>query len=184
MKASLTAKQEFSQLVVIDMQQQLAAAMATEALQAVVKNTNILLQASSILDIPTILTEQYPKALGRTMSEINTPPNLKPIEKITFSCCNEPAFCRKLTADRPQIVLAGMEAHICILQTALQLSEIGHQVFVVEDAIISRSPLNKANALARLRQAGIIIGTTESVVFEWLGAAGTDAFKQISRLIK
>lgn len=184
MKPSLTAKQDLSRLVIVDMQQKLAAVMLKEVMQAVVRNTNILLQAASILDIPVILTEQYPKALGRTMPEINTAPDLKPIEKITFSCCDEPAFCRKLTADRPQIVLAGMEAHICILQTALQLTESGHQVFVVEDAVISRNPLNKANALARLRQAGVIISNTESVVFEWLGAAGTDAFRQISRLVR
>ena len=104
--------------------------------------------------------------------------------KTTFSCCAEPTFCRQLTSDRPQIILAGMEAHICILQTALQLKEQGHQVFVVEDAIISRDSANKANAIARLREAGITITSTESVVFEWLGKAEGDAFKQISRLIR
>jgi nicotinamidase-related amidase len=106
------------------------------------------------------------------------------VEKTTFSCCAEPTFCRQLTSDRPQIVLAGMEAHICILQTALQLQEQGHPVFVVEDAIISRDPANKANAIARLREAGVTITNTESVVFEWLGKAEGDAFKQISRLIR
>ena len=77
-----------------------------------------------------------------------------------------------------------MEAHICILQTALQLSEIGHQVFVVEDAIISRDPANKANAIARLRQAGCIVTNTESVLFEWVGKAEGDTFKAISKLIR
>jgi nicotinamidase-related amidase len=81
-------------------------------------------------------------------------------------------------------MLAGMEAHICVLQTALQLQESGKQVFVVEDAVISRDPANKTNALLRLRQAGVIVSNTESVVFEWLKVAEGDAFKQISRLIR
>jgi nicotinamidase-related amidase len=77
-----------------------------------------------------------------------------------------------------------MEAHICVLQTALQLQATGRQVFVVEDAVLSRKPDNKANALARLRQAGVIVTSTESVAFEWLRVAEGDAFKQISRLVR
>ena len=90
---------------------------------------------------------------------------------------------RQLTSDRPQIILAGMEAHICVLQTALSLVQT-KQVFIVEDAIISRNPANKANAIARLREAGCIITNTESVVFEWLGKAEGDTFKAISKLIR
>jgi nicotinamidase-related amidase len=86
--------------------------------------------------------------------------------------------------DRSQLVLAGMEAHICVIQTALDLLSAGKQVFVAEDAIISRDPANKANALARMREAGCIISNTESIVFEWLGKAEGDAFKAISKLIR
>jgi len=96
----------------------------------------------------------------------------------------EPKFSRQLTRDHAQVALAGMEAHICVLQTALDLIAIGKQVFVVEDAIISRSPTNKANAIARMRSAGCIITNTESLVFEWLGVAQGDAFKAISKLIR
>jgi nicotinamidase-related amidase len=91
---------------------------------------------------------------------------------------------RQLSRDRSQIVLAGMEAHICILQTALDLMAAGKQVFVAEDAIISRSPSNKANAVARMRETGCIISNTESIVFEWLGRAEGDAFKKINQLIR
>ena len=96
----------------------------------------------------------------------------------------EARFSRQLTADRPQMVLAGMEAHICVLQTALDMLRAGKQVFVVEDAVISRNAANKANAIARLRDAGCIITNTESVVFEWLGVASGEHFKAISQLIR
>lgn len=159
--------------------------MPEEALQAVVKNCGILLQAAALLEIPALYTEQYPKGLGHTVSALM--PWLTPqmrVEKTAFSSCEEPTFCRQLTSDRPQIVLAGMEAHICILQTALQLHEMGRQVFVAEDAVLSRNAAHKANALDRLRQAGVIVSNTESIVFEWLGKAEGDAFKQISRLVR
>jgi nicotinamidase-related amidase len=107
-----------------------------------------------------------------------------PVEKTAFSCLAEAKVKRQLSRDRSQIVLAGMEAHICILQTALDLMAVGKQVCVAEDAIISRSPSNKANAVARMRAAGCIISNTESIVFEWLGRAEGDAFKKISQLIR
>ena len=174
-----------SRLVVVDMQDKIASVMQAEAMGKVVKHCNILLQAASLLEIPALYTEQYPKGLGPTLPGVAEWLQGAPrVEKTTFSCCAEPTFCRQLTSDRPQIILAGMEAHICVLQTALALKELGHQVFVVEDAIISRDPANKANALARLREAGITISNTESVLFEWLGKAEGDAFKQISRLIR
>lgn len=154
-------------------------------MQQVVKNCAVLLQSASLLEIPSIYTEQYPKGLGSTVPALLEllQPNQR-VEKTVFSCAKEPTFNRKLTSDRPQIILAGMEAHICILQTALDLQNSGHQVFVVEDAVISRNPHHKANALQRLRSAGVIISNTESVVFEWLGAAEGDHFKAISKLIR
>ncbi|HEX5539549.1 MAG TPA: isochorismatase family protein [Methylophilaceae bacterium] len=185
MKQPLISQRHQSQLVIIDVQERLAGAMAADAVQQVVRNCGILLQAAALLEIPALYTEQYPKGLGPTVPELM--PLLAQdmrVQKIVFSCCQEPRFCRRLTSDRPQVILAGMEAHICILQTALQLQQMGRQVFVAEDAVLSRNASNKANALARLREAGVIISNTESIVFEWLGRAEGDAFKQISRLVR
>ncbi len=174
-----------SQVAIVDVQERLCGVMETSALQSVVKNCGILLQAAKLLEIPAIYTEQYPKGLGATLPEIaQWLPAENRVEKTSFSCCEESAFCALMDDTRPQVILAGMEAHICILQTALHLQEMHHSVFVVEDAVISRDPANKANALARLRQAGIIVTNTESVVFEWLKLAEGDAFKQISRLLR
>lgn len=179
------AQATLSRLVVIDMQEKIAGVMQAEPLGKVIRHCNTLLQAATLLEVPVLYTEQYPQGLGATLPVLAERLQHAPrVEKTTFSCCAEPTFCRQLTGDRPQILLAGMEAHICVLQTALQLKELGHQVFVIEDAIISRDPVNKANAIARLRDHGITISNTESVVFEWLGKAEGEAFKQISRLIR
>jgi nicotinamidase-related amidase len=183
--SGLAADSTLSQLVMIDMQVKLASVMPAEALQSVVKNCGVLVHAAHLLAIPTILTEQYPQGLGETLSEIKQHlPGSKPIAKTAFSACGEPKFNQQLHRDKPQIILAGMEAHICVLQTAMALLQAGKQVFVVEDAVISRSSANKANALARLRDAGCVISNTESVMFEWLGDANHEAFKALSKLIK
>jgi nicotinamidase-related amidase len=185
LNAPLLINAGLSQLVIIDTQTKLITAMPKEALQTCIKNTGILAQAASMLAVPTIITEQYPKGLGNTMPELLALlPNIKPVEKLSFSCFAEPRFSRQLTRDNSQIVLAGMEAHICVLQTALDLVSAGKQVFVAEDAIISRNPANKANALSRMREAGCIISNIESILFEWLGIAEGDAFKAISKLIR
>lgn len=185
LNAPLLIKAGLSQLVIIDTQTKLITAMSQEALQICIKNTAILAQAASMLAVPTIITEQYPKGLGNTIPELLALlPNIKAVEKLSFSCLAEPTFSRQLTRDHPQIVLTGMEAHICVLQTALDLINAGKQVFVAEDAVISRNPANKANALARMREAGCIISNTESIVFEWLGKAEGGAFKTISKLIR
>lgn len=176
---------EASQLVIVDVQEKLCSAMAPDRLAALIKNCSTLLHAAQLLDVPRIFTEQYPQGLGPTRSDFSswvTPENK--IEKIAFSCCEESEFCARMDDTRPQVVLAGMETHVCVLQTALQLQEMHHRVYVVEDAVISRDPDNKANALARLRQAGIIITNTESVIFEWLKTAEGDAFKTLSKLIR
>lgn len=179
-KASVT----LSQLAIVDVQVKLAQAMPEHEMQAVIKNCAILLQAAKLLNVAYMVTEQYPKGLGHTVPELSGLTQQPPVEKIVFSCAAEPKFNRHLTRDHSQVVLAGMEAHICILQTALDLLGMGKQVFVVEDAVISRNAANKANAIARMRDAGCIITNTESVVFEWLGVASGDAFKAISKLIR
>lgn len=185
MKHSLIAKRSHSQLVIVDVQEKLAAAMPAEAIQSVAINCSILLQAAALLQIPSLYTEQYPQGLGGTLPELLPYLSSKTrVEKITFSCCDELKFNRQLAVDRPQVILAGLETHICILQTALQLEALGRQVFVVEDAVFSRNAEHKANALSRLRHAGVIVSNTESVVFEWLGAAEGAAFKKISQLVR
>ncbi|MFA6179038.1 MAG: isochorismatase family protein [Candidatus Methylopumilus sp.] len=181
----LTAQRDRSRLVFVDLQVKLSGVMDSDAMQKVSRNCSILAQAASLLDIPQVYTEQYPRGLGHTLPELKALLSTAAcVEKTAFACSDEPAFNRQLTADHPQIILAGMEAHICILQTALGLQAQGKQVFVVADAVISRDPANKANALDRLRQAGIILTNTESVVFEWLAVGEGDAFRQISKLIR
>ena len=174
-----------SQLVLVDVQDKLCGAMAPERLPSMLRACSILLQAARLLEVPVIYSEQYPQGLGATHTELT--PWLDPdqrIEKLSFSCCDSPTFCERLAPARDQVILAGMEAHICVLQTALALQAGGRQVFVAEDAVISRDPINRANALSRLRHAGVIVTNSESVVFEWLRVAQGDAFRQISRLVR
>lgn len=174
-----------SQLVIIDVQVKLCGVMSALDMQAVTKNCARLAQAANMLDIPVIATEQYPQGLGETVAEIATHlGNVQPIAKTAFSAYAEPKFKAQLQRDKSQIILVGMEAHICVLQTALDLIAQGKQVFVVEDAIISRTITNKSNAIARLTSAGCIVTNTESVLYEWLGNAKHEAFKAISMLIK
>ncbi|MBZ4200890.1 MAG: isochorismatase family protein [Methylotenera sp.] len=176
---------DLSQLLIVDVQTRLIDVMPPEAVSACIKNTGILAQAAVLLSVPIILTEQYPKGLGHTPAELlEQLAGVIPVEKTAFSCVAEAKVKRQLSRDRSQIVLAGMEAHICILQTAMDLMAAGKQVCVAEDAIISRQPANKANAIARMREAGCMISNTESIVFEWLGKAEGDAFKTISKLIR
>ncbi|HWU34998.1 MAG TPA: isochorismatase family protein [Methylovorus sp.] len=184
-KPALIAQRHLSQVVVIDVQQKLCAAMPAEAAQTMLRNIGILLQAAALLDVPSLYTEQYPQGLGPTMEALQPWLEKTPrVEKTVFSCWQAPGFRQHLTSDRPQIVLAGMEAHICVLQTALDLQAHGHQVIIAADAVLSRQIAHRDNALQRLLQAGVMVSNTESIVFEWLGAAGSDAFKQISKLIR
>ncbi|HEY0561860.1 MAG TPA: isochorismatase family protein [Methylophilus sp.] len=174
-----------SQLVVIDMQEKLGLAMQPEAFELVTHNIQRLLQAAQLLALPVIITEQYAKGLGNTLAALQPfCAQAATIDKMTFSACATPKFNQQLHRDLPQVILTGMETHICVLQTALDLLAHHKQVFVVEDAVISREPANKANALARLRDAGCLITNTESVLFECLGSAEHAQFKAIAKLIK
>jgi nicotinamidase-related amidase len=176
--------QRLSQLVMIDIQDKLVDVMPKNEIKKVIDVSNILLQASKLLDIPLLYTEQYPKGLGTTVKELKSLLPHPAIEKKTFSCLDEPKFKSALVKSRPQIILCGLETHICILQTALALKAMGKEVFVVEDATLSRSSLHHQNAIARLRSEGIVITNAESVMFEWLRAAEGDHFKAIAKLIK
>ena len=183
--APLLAKANLSQLVIIDMQSKLATAMPPEVMQAVIKNCIMLATAANLLEVPVLMTEQYAKGLGHSVPELLAVlPKVQAVDKLHFSCMGEVKFSRQLTRDRSQMVLAGMEAHICVLQTALDMLATGKQVLVAEDAIISRNLAHKENAIARMREAGCIISNTESIMFEWLGKAEGDVFKAISQLIR
>ncbi|MCG6942434.1 MAG: isochorismatase family protein [Thiohalocapsa sp.] len=178
----------FSQLLIIDAQERLAAAMPKDELAVTVANINRLMASAQILDIPIISTEQYPQGLGKTIEAIrdNLPATAAPTEKTCFSCCTAAGFERALTSqpERKQVVLVGMEAHICIVQTASGLQRWGYQVFVAADAICSRHPANRQNALERMRHSGIHVTNTESAAFEWLGDSTNAKFREVSRMFK
>ncbi len=171
-----------SQLVIIDIQEKLAAAMKASVREQTVRHAGILAEAAVRLGIPVLRTEQYPRGLGPTVPALQDAGGL--VEKTCFSCFAAGGFPRALDSARRQIVLAGMETHVCVLQTALEMHQAGYQVFVVEDAVCSRHKRHHRNALARLRQAGVVVSNVESVLFEWLRDAAHPAFKAISRLIR
>jgi nicotinamidase-related amidase len=178
----------FAQLLIVDAQERLAAAMPEETLERTIANIGRLVGAANLLKIPIISTEQYPQGLGGTVSAVRErlPETSVPTEKTCFSCCTASGFERALTEqpERKQVVLAGMEAHICILQTASGLQRWGYQVFVAADAVCSRDVDNRDNALERMRHSGIQVTNTESVVFEWVGDSSHEQFRAISKLFK
>ena len=174
-------------LVLVDTQTRLSAAMPDAARARVLNNSGVLLQAAALLNIPVLVTEQYPKGLGHTEPAVarHLPAQAQHFEKTCFSCCGVPGFMDMLHEfSRRHIVLVGMETHVCVLQTALELNDAGNHVFVVEDAVCSRAEAHHHNALARLRQAGVIVSNTESVLFEWLRDASHAHFKQVSALMR
>lgn len=184
--AARLCQAEQSTLLIIDIQQRLAAAMPDKVLQTVVKNTGLLLDAANRLNIPVIRTEQYPKGLGDTLEDIRQHIEEDTrLEKTGFSCCSASGFQAALDKDsRKQIILTGMESHVCVLQTALELTAQGYDVFVVNDAICSRRKHHHRNALQRMAQAGVVISNAESVLFEWLRDAGHPHFKAITQQLR
>lgn len=178
-------KADDSVLVVIDVQRRLVDAMPTGTRERVIDQIDVLLTAIQALNIPAVVTEQYPKGLGKTEPRLMEKLKSAPLhEKTCFSCAQAVGFLDTLHKfQRQQIILVGMETHICILQTALDLQSQGYQVFVVEDGVSSRTKPNQYNALQRMRQAGVVVTNTESVLFEWLGEASHPEFKGLATLI-
>lgn len=170
--------------VVVDIQERLAAVMGER--EKVVSNTLHLIEIAKLLHIPMLLTEQYPKGLGRTVSEIKDAlPLYEPIEKMAFGCCGEPAFLKSLAAlGKKKVILAGMETHVCVLQTCLGLLNERYAAHVVSDAVCSRTRENYGTGIAFMRDAGAVITGTETVLFQLLEKAGTEEFKTISKKIK
>lgn len=171
-------------LVLIDYQERLFPAMHDK--ETLLRNVLKLVRGANVLGVPIILTEQYPKGLGRTLPEITEVlPDVKPLEKTCFSCCDEENFNAALkTSARKQVLIAGIEAHICVYQTAMALARSGYEVQVVSDCISSRDPENKLAALFKMGAAGISPTTTETALFELLKVGRGDVFKQISGIVK
>ena len=173
-----------SVLVVIDVQERLVPAVQAPA--RTLRNTQTLLAAARECAVPVILTEQYPEGLGSTVPEFAAAAaGAAIIPKMHFSCMEEEGFAEAFRAlERKQAVLVGMEAHICVVQTAASLLEEGYDVFVVSDATASRTLESEQACLARMTASGAHVVTTEMVVFEWLGKAGTPAFKRLLPAIR
>lgn len=176
-----------STLVVVDIQSKLSATMLVAEAQAMNTNSQRLLTAAGLLNIPVLVTEQYPKGLGATDPAVaEYLPQPSPIfAKTGFSCCAAEGFNTALAeTKRQQVVLVGQETHVCVLQTALELLALGYQVHIVEDAVCSRKTEHKFYALQRMQQHGASISNYESVLFEWLRNANHPDFKTISKLLR
>jgi nicotinamidase-related amidase len=168
-------------LLVVDMQKKLLPAIADT--QTVLSNNVWLVRAATRFGVPILVSEQYPKGLGPTAPELSTLiKDSLVMEKTCFSCTAEPTSRERITTSRrEQVIVTGIEAHVCVLQTALGLLEMEKEVFVVADCIGSRQPYDKELALARMRAAGIQIVSREMVVFEWLHQSDNSLFREISR---
>jgi nicotinamidase-related amidase len=184
MRHPFIVSRENTALAIIDVQERLAATMKDK--DQVVHNIKLLIQAARLFNIPILVTEQYPKGLGRTVPEITVEiPKITPIEKMTFSCCQADAFNKELEDLKvDQIILTGMETHICVLQTALDALQDGYRVQVVEDAVCSRTRDRWETGLRQMEKAGVLITCTETVIFELLGKAGTEEFKTMLKALK
>ncbi len=170
-------------LLIIDMQEKFDKVIANFA--AIERQIITLIRGSKILGLPVFYTEQYPKGLGRTSENVARHlSGLIPIEKVRFSAVDNSLVAQLQKIGVNQIIIAGIEAHVCILQSALDFQNRGFQVHVVSDATGSRDPLHCNTALARLRQQGIVVTVTESVLFELTEISATEEFKQISKLVK
>jgi nicotinamidase-related amidase len=169
-------------LLVIDMQEKLVPKLFDPVL--VLRNIAFLLDAAQLLKMPVQCTEQYPRGLGATVPELAGKLPQRP-DKVAFSCCAVPSVVQTFHREaRPKIVLCGIETHVCVLHTALDLLALDFRVFIAVDAVGSRSRIDHDIALRRLERTGAILTTSEMCVFEWIGGAGHPQFKAISRLIQ
>ena len=171
-------------LLLIDIQGRLAQCVYQADL--VEQNIKKLVRACRILDVPILYTEQYPKGLGTTVASLKELlGDLEPVEKITFSCCGTDTFMQRLRSfKRNDILVAGMETHVCVYQTSLELLEFGYNVHLVTDAVSSRSEDNRDLGIRCIEKAGGIPTSTEMSIFELLRIAEGERFKAISKIIK
>ncbi|HEY5974167.1 MAG TPA: hydrolase [Geobacteraceae bacterium] len=172
-------------LVVIDVQEKLCRAMDEKVLARLTGNIGILQEAAGELGLPVVATEQYVKGLGETLCILKDKLVEPAIEKMAFSCCGESPFPEKLKAlGRQQVIITGMETHVCVLQTVLELLDAGYTVHLVRDAVMSRRKDNWFVGLETARAAGAVITSTETAIFQLLRVAGTEEFKKLSKLVR
>jgi nicotinamidase-related amidase len=177
-----------SHVLVVDLQERLLAAIPEG--QRAVSRTCVLIRAARELQVPISITEQNPRGIGQSSNDIREAASsvASVHEKITFAASADPAFAEHVgmgrEAGRDQLVIAGTEAHVCVLQTALGFKEQGYEVYVVSDAVASRDAASVTIARDRLVQAGCVWVNTEMIVFEWMERAGTDTFRRLLKLIK
>ncbi|HXU37568.1 MAG TPA: hydrolase [Blastocatellia bacterium] len=185
MNKVIKLSRESAALAVIDMQEAFRPVMPDFG--EVASRIATAVEGARLLEVPVIVTEQYPKGLKHTAEEITArlPAELKAIEKSCFSSCGSDDFLSRLiSGNKKQVLVCGIEAHICVLQTSLDLLERGFEVFPLVDCVTSRKAENKQVALARLAQAGAILSTLEMSLFEMMGSADSPQFKAIQKLIK
>ena len=175
-------------LVVVDVQERLVPAIHRELYERSIRNFKIVIEAAGTLGIPIVLTEQYPKGLGRTVPDVVQALEGKPyerIEKVAFSCGRDEGFLAAIAKTaRRQIVIVGMETHVCVYQTSVDLINAGYEVFVLDDAVSSRFLHNYQSGIASLRDAGAVVVSAETAVFQWMKVACTPEFKKISSLLR
>jgi nicotinamidase-related amidase len=172
-------------LLVVDVQERLVTAMPQGPLADLVKNARVLIRAARRLDIPVVATEQYPKGLGPTVASLRELLPADPMTKLEFSCGASKEIARHILASgRKQVIVAGMEAHVCVFQTVRDLLRGGFSVFIAQDAVLSRTAANRGVGLRLCEKAGAILTSTETILFDLLGVAGTPEFKELTALIK
>jgi nicotinamidase-related amidase len=169
-------------LLVIDVQEKLVPKIRES--EALVRNIAFLLDAAALVGVPVLATEQYPKGLGPTVAALRPYLPERP-DKVGFSCCAVPSVIEQLRkGGRTKVLLAGIETHVCVLHTALDLLALDFRVYVAADAVGSRGALDHELGLRRMERAGAILVTCETAVFEWAGGSDHPRFKEISRLLK
>jgi nicotinamidase-related amidase len=170
-------------VLVVDVQEKLLAVMPDAP--GLVRDIGFLLDVANLLKVPTLATEQYPQGLGPTSQALARRLTHELSSKVAFSCCGAPGLLSELRQlGRPNVVVCGMEAHVCVLQTVLDLLAEGLQVFVTVDAIQSRFAVDHKTAVKRMDRAGALLTTCETTAFEWLGGSDNPQFKAVSKLVQ
>lgn len=184
MRHSRLLSRSESVLLIVDVQESFRKHIADFA--TMTKNISVLVEACKILELPVLVTEQYPQGLGNTVTEIKACLGLhEQFEKSCFSCCQSDDFLNGLIkTGRKQVIVTGIEAHVCVSQTVHDLLEQGYSTHIVVDAIGSRSPKNKEVGIEKMVDSGAIISCVEMALFEMLFKSGTEEFKAIQRLVK
>jgi len=174
---------ENGSLLVVDVQDKLLPHV--HDWQALLQNVIWLVRVARRIGVPVMATEQYPKGLGETIPELKEVLPSPPLVKMHFSCGADPAFAAALEkTGRRQVVVCGMESHVCVFQTVRDLVAMGYEVHVCEDAVSSRQELHRASGIELCREAGATITNAETVIFDLLHVAGTPEFKKVSALVK